>query len=59
MPTPAGRRAPLLGGVVVVIFSVVTALAAGCGAPLPRDTDGSLERITGGVLRVGVSDNPP
>ena len=59
MPTPAGRRAPLLGGVVVVIFSVVTALVAGCGAPLPRDTDGSLERITGGVLRVGVSDNPP
>ena len=29
----------------------------GCG--LPRDPSGTLRRITGGVLRVGVVDNPP
>jgi len=28
-----------------------------CG--FPRDPDGTLERVTGGVLRVGVSENPP
>jgi polar amino acid transport system substrate-binding protein len=33
------------------------ALAIGCG--LPRDPDDTLERVRGGVVRVGVSHNPP
>lgn len=33
------------------------ALAAGCG--LPRDPEGTLERVRGGTLRVGVAHNPP
>ena len=33
-------------------------LTAGCGA-FPADPEDTLERVTGGVLRVGVSPNPP
>lgn len=44
---------------VVVLLALVTVLASGCGSPFPKDTDGSLDRITGGALRVGVSENPP
>ncbi len=32
---------------------------AGCGATIPTDPDGTLDRVTGGTLRVGVSPNPP
>jgi polar amino acid transport system substrate-binding protein len=32
-------------------------LAAGCG--LPRDADGSLEKIRNGTLRVGLAQSPP
>lgn len=58
----APRRRPLSAVFVVVIIAItclVAAVTAGCGGPFPRDTDGSLERITDGVLRVGVSENPP
>lgn len=48
------RRA--LAGLAAV--TTVAAVSA-CGGPLPRDTDGSLDRITGGELRVGISENPP
>lgn len=41
------------------LLANVVALTAACGGPFPRDTDGSLDRISGGVLRVGVSENPP
>ncbi|MBD3779351.1 MAG: transporter substrate-binding domain-containing protein [Micrococcales bacterium] len=34
-------------------------LLAGCGGSFPADPDGTLERVTGDVLRVGVSPNPP
>lgn len=44
---------------LVVLLALVTVLASGCGSPFPKDTDGSLDRITGGALRVGVSENPP
>ena len=38
--------------------ALILALAiAGCG--LPRDADGTLERVRGGVLRVGVVENRP
>lgn len=51
------RATPAVG--VVVLLALVTVLASGCGSPFPKDTDGSLDRITGGALRVGVSENPP
>ncbi|SDS28727.1 hypothetical protein SAMN04489719_1971 [Agrococcus carbonis] len=42
---------------------VVAALAAvglgGCGISIPTDPDGTLDRVTGGVLEVGVTPNPP
>jgi polar amino acid transport system substrate-binding protein len=36
---------------------VVVLLAVACG--LPRDPDGTLQRVRGGVVRVGVAENPP
>ena len=32
---------------------------AGCGLSMPADPDGTLQRVTGGELRVGLSPNPP
>lgn len=34
-------------------------LLAGCGATVPTDPEGTLDDVRGGVLRVGVSANPP
>ncbi|MPV37118.1 transporter substrate-binding domain-containing protein [Georgenia subflava] len=31
----------------------------GCSATIPTDPDGTLDHVTGGSLRVGVSPNPP
>ena len=59
---PVGRSRRVGGRnalVVVYLLALTGALTAACGGPFPRDTDGSLDRITGGVLRVGVSENPP
>lgn len=39
------------------ILVLVAVLVAGCG--IPRDTDGTLDRVRGGVLRVGVAENSP
>lgn len=50
-------RTPRAPSVAVLLLVAVT--AAACGGPFPRDTDGSLNRLTGGTLRVGVSENPP
>lgn len=41
---------------IPIVAALVVALAA-CG--LPRDTEGTSERIEGGELRVGVTHNPP
>ncbi|PYG00938.1 extracellular solute-binding protein, family 3 [Georgenia satyanarayanai] len=30
-----------------------------CSATIPTDPDGTLDRVTGGILRVGVSPSPP
>jgi polar amino acid transport system substrate-binding protein len=35
----------------------LAALLAGCG--LPRDPEGTLERVEGGTMRVGITENPP
>lgn len=40
-----------------VILAVL--LLAGCSATIPTDPDGTLDRVSGGTLRVGVSPNPP
>lgn len=32
---------------------------SGCSGGIPADPDGTLERVTDGTLRVGVSHNPP
>jgi hypothetical protein len=34
-------------------------LLTGCNVEIPQDPDGTLDRVRGGVLRVGVSINPP
>ncbi|GAB2673043.1 transporter substrate-binding domain-containing protein [Thalassiella azotivora] len=34
-------------------------LASGCSLTVPTDPEGTLDRVRGGVLRVGVSPNPP
>jgi polar amino acid transport system substrate-binding protein len=42
---------------MVVVPWIVWIVVAGCG--LPRDAAGTLERVRGGLLRVGVVHNPP
>lgn len=55
-------RAWIVAGVILAamlarLASFVVLVASGCG--VPRDPDGTLERVRGGVLRVGVVDAPP
>lgn len=45
--------------VAAVVLATGLGALAGCSGPFPRDTDGSLEQVTGGTLKVGVSENPP
>ena len=35
------------------------AVLTGCSMAIPADPDGTLDRVTGGTLRVGVSESPP
>lgn len=49
------RRLPAWGRVLVLIC--VLPLLAGCGLRIPSDPDGTLDRVTDGTLRVGVSPN--
>lgn len=45
-------------GRLVLVLAVL--LGAGCSIDhFPRDSEGTLQRASGGVLRVGVSENPP
>ncbi len=39
-------------------LALLVALTA-CSATIPTDPDGTLDRVSGGVLRVGVSPSPP
>jgi len=42
----------------LALVALVLLLTA-CSVRIPADPDGTLERVTGGQLRVGVSHNPP
>ena len=44
-------------GMVAVL--VTTGGLVGCGLSIPADPDGTLQRVSGGTLRVGVSPHPP
>ena len=46
-------------GVGAVVVALLAILLAGCGIRIPADPHGTLDRVEGGVLRVGVTDNPP
>ncbi|QZN85512.1 transporter substrate-binding domain-containing protein [Cellulomonas sp. C5510] len=43
----------------IAAVALAVLLLAGCGGSFPADPDGTLDRVTGDVLRVGVSPNPP
>lgn len=43
-----------VGAAATVLLAVT-----GCSATIPSDPDGTLDRVTDGTLRVGVSPNPP
>jgi polar amino acid transport system substrate-binding protein len=38
---------------------LVMLLMSSCGLQVPADPEGTLDRISGGTLRVGISHNPP
>jgi polar amino acid transport system substrate-binding protein len=46
----------LLAGVAALAVLIVL---AGCGISIPADPEGTLERVRGGTMRVGVSPNEP
>lgn len=43
----------------LVMLAALLLAAAGCQGSFPADTQGTLERATGGELRVGIAENPP
>lgn len=53
-PVPIGR---LLGRILMV--SGLALGLVGCSGHYPADPDGTLDRVSGGTLRVGVSHQPP
>lgn len=42
-----------------VLSCLIVLLLTGCGRSFPDDSRGTLEQATNGVLRVGISENPP
>lgn len=43
----------------LMVIGVLLLVAAGCQSSFPADSQGSLERVTGGELRIGIAENPP
>lgn len=41
------------------LAALVVVMLAGCGITIPADPDGTLERVSNGVLEVGVASHPP
>ncbi|WP_173922702.1 transporter substrate-binding domain-containing protein [Agromyces sp. Marseille-P2726] len=44
---------------VIPLVAVSSLLLSGCGIAIPADPHGTLDRVRGGELRVGVSHQPP
>src|SRR5690606_7366466 len=53
----AGQRSKLM--TIWPRWFVGVALVVLLGCDMPRDPEGTLNRVRGGVLRVGISHNPP
>ncbi len=50
----------LLRSTASALTALVAAVAlVGCGLSIPADPDGTLDRVTGGTLRVGVAESAP
>jgi polar amino acid transport system substrate-binding protein len=43
----------------VFFAALLVPLLAGCGLEIPTDPEGTLDRVSGGTLRAGISHNPP
>ena len=60
MTRRAGRFVGRLAALALAALAALTALTvSGCGIDIPADPDGTLDRVSGGVLRVGVSTHEP
>jgi polar amino acid transport system substrate-binding protein len=57
MDARPARLALPLARAAVVLALIIAAAAAGC--QFPRDPDGTLDRVEGGVMRVGVTASDP
>lgn len=53
------RRPGMRRPVAVALAAGLTAVLAGCGITIPSDVEGTLDDVTGGVLQVGITPNPP
>ncbi len=53
------RRGSAPRRVVTAVAVCLTVALGGCGLDIPTDPDGTLQRVSGGQLRVGVSAQPP
>src|SRR5690349_6249505 len=52
----AGRRCGMRRvSAVTAVLALCAAVLTGCGLSIPTDPDGTLDRVTGDVLRVGAS----
>ncbi|WP_243841935.1 transporter substrate-binding domain-containing protein [Salinibacterium sp. ZJ77] len=45
------------GGRMLVLLAALCVALTGCGLQIPADPDGTLDRVSGGTLRVGASPN--
>lgn len=59
LPRVPGPAPSLRTIVVLLVLIPLLLLTTGCVGTLPKDSQGTLDRVTGGVLRVGVSEHPP
>lgn len=59
MRTSERRRARGTRTIAAVIAGLLCAVALSACGPFPTDTEGTLDRVRGGDLRVGVVHNPP
>lgn len=53
------RRTRGATALTVLLTLLVTLLLSGCGLQIPTDPDGTLDRVQGGEITIGVVHNPP